>query len=154
MRPVVGFVVFMAVVMAAASIGSLFLPGEWYQALAKPAWTPPNWLFAPVWSVLYIMIAFAGWLVWDTEGSTPAVANWIVQLGLNAAWSWVMFGLHNISAALGVIAVLWLAIVLFIITARRTSKVAAALFVPYLAWVSYATALNFEIWRLNASPLQ
>jgi tryptophan-rich sensory protein len=149
MRPVVGFVIFMAAVMAAATIGSSFLPGEWYQALAKPAWTPPNWLFAPVWTVLYVMIGFAGWLVWRAEGASPAVAIWIVQLGLNAAWSWVMFGLHYIGAALGVIAVLWLAILLFIVTARRTSGTAAALFVPYLAWVSFAAALNFEIWRLN-----
>ena len=149
MRAVVGFVIFMAAVMAAATIGSSFLPGEWYQALAKPAWTPPNWLFAPVWTVLYVMIGFAGWLVWRAEGASPAVAIWIVQLGLNAAWSWVMFGLHNIGAALGVIAVLWLAILLFIVTARRTSGTAAALFVPYLAWVSFAAALNFEIWRLN-----
>jgi tryptophan-rich sensory protein len=139
----------MAAVMAAATIGSSFLPGEWYQALAKPSWTPPNWLFAPVWTVLYVMIGFAGWLVWRAEGASPAVAIWIVQLGLNAAWSWVMFGLHYIGAALGVIAVLWLAILLFIVTARRTSGTAAALFVPYLAWVSFAAALNFEIWRLN-----
>ena len=149
MRAVVGFVIFMAAVMAAATIGSSFLPGEWYQALAKPSWTPPNWLFAPVWTVLYVMIGFAGWLVWRAEGASPAVAIWIVQLGLNAAWSWVMFGLHHIGAALGVIAVLWLAILLFIVTARRISGTAAALFVPYLAWVSFAAALNFEIWRLN-----
>ena len=149
MRPVVGFVVFMAAAMAAASIGSLFLPGDWYQALAKPSWTPPNWVFPPVWAVLYFMIAFAGWLVWNAEGASPPVAIWIVQLVLNAAWSWVMFGLHQIGAAFAVIAVLWIAIALFILTARRVSGAAAALFLPYLAWVSYAAALNYEIWRLN-----
>ena len=133
----------------AAVWGSQFKPGPWYAALAKPEWTPPNWLFAPVWTVLYVMIAVAGWLVWRAEGLRATLAVWGVQLALNAAWTWTMFDQHRIGAALVNILLLWLAICAFIFLSWNVSRWAAYLFVPYWIWVSYASALNFAIWRLS-----
>ncbi len=133
----------------AAVWGSQFKPGPWYAALAKPEWTPPNWLFAPVWTVLYVMIAVAGWLVWRAEGLRATLAVWGVQLALNAAWTWTMFDQHRIGAALVNILLLWLAICAFILLSWNVSRWAAYLFVPYWIWVSYASALNFAIWRLS-----
>lgn len=144
-----GLVVFVAITAAAASFGAMYKPGPWYAALAKPAWTPPGWLFAPAWTTLYVMIAIAGWLVWRARGASTALVFWGAQMLLNAAWSWLMFGQHEIGWALADLAALWLAILGFIVAARPISRSAAALFAPYLAWVSFAGALNFAIWRLN-----
>lgn len=141
---------FVVATALAALLGAQFRPDGWYVALAKPAWTPPGWLFAPVWTALYCAIAVAGWLVWRAEGFGRAVVIWIVALGLNAAWSWLFFGRHSIGGALVDIALLWTAIVGFIMAAWPQSRLAAGLFAPYLAWVSFAAALNFAIWRLNA----
>lgn len=143
------FVVFFALTIAAAAFGALFMPGEWYAALRKPSWTPPNWLFGPVWTVLYLMIATAGWLVWRAGDRSKAIAIWAVNLALNAGWSLLFFGRHAIGLALIDILLIWLTIVAFIILAWARSRPASLLFVPYLAWVSLATALNFAIWRLN-----
>lgn len=140
---------FAAMVAVASSFGAMFMPDAWYGALDKPAWTPPGWVFGPVWTVLYVMIALAGWRAWQAEGASPAIGAWCVQLVLNAAWSFLMFGRKDISFALADIVLLWLAIVVFIILIRKSSQVAAGLFVPYLAWVTFAALLNFEIWRLN-----
>jgi benzodiazapine receptor len=140
---------FVAIVAAVAFAAGQFMPGAWYAGLAKPSWTPPNWLFGPVWSVLYLMIAVAGWLTWESEAAPSARWLWGVQLVLNGIWSPIMFGWHNITAALGVIVVLWIVIAAFIGATRRPVRAAAFLFVPYLVWVSYATALNFALWRLN-----
>jgi len=147
--------VFLLLTGAAASFGALYKPGDWYVALAKPTWTPPGWLFAPVWTALYVMIAVAGWLVWRNEafGATgtrrAALTCWGVQLMLNAAWSWLMFGQHRIGMALADLIGMWLAIVGFAIFAWRVSEPAALLFLPYLAWVSFAGVLNAAILRLN-----
>lgn len=140
---------FLAAVLAVSVTGAMFRPGPWYLTLQKPAWTPPGWLFAPVWTTLYVMIAVAGWLVWRRAGFSAALWFWVVQLGLNASWSWIMFGRHEIGAALAVIGLLWLTIAGFIVSAWPASRTASLLFVPYLAWVSFASALNFAIWRLN-----
>ena len=141
--------IFIAMTAGAAVWGSQFKPGPWYAALAKPEWTPPNWLFAPVWTVLYVMIAVAGWLVWRAEGLRATLAVWGVQLALNAAWTWTMFDQHRIGAALVNILLLWLAICAFIFLSWNVSRWPAYLFVPYWIWVSYASALNFAIWRLS-----
>lgn len=141
--------VFLALVAAVAAVAGQFMPGAWYLGLAKPSWTPPGWLFGPVWAVLYLAIAIAGWLVWRVVGAGLALSLWGAQLALNGLWSPVMFGAHRIDLALAVIVVLWLAIAAFAATAWRVSRGAALLFLPYLAWVSFATALNFAIWRLN-----
>ena len=149
MRAVLMLAAFVVIVAAAASFGAMYMPGAWYAGLAKPAWTPPNWLFAPVWTVLYLFIAVAGWLAWRAAGWGSLLGIWLLQLVLNASWSWWMFGQHKIFAALLVITGMWLLIVAFIGGAWRVSRPAALLFLPYLAWVSYAGALNFAVWRLN-----
>ena len=95
----ISLLVFVVLVVAAASSGVLFKPGEWYKGLLKPSWTPPNWLFGPVWSVLYVMIAVAGWLVWRAEGTGVALSFWFLQLALNAVWSGIFFGLRRMDLA-------------------------------------------------------
>ncbi len=125
------------------------MPGDWYAALNKPSWTPPNWVFPVAWTILYAMIAVAGWQVWKAGKWTPALAIWGVGLALNALWSYLMFGRHDIALALVDISALWLAIVAFVVAARPLDKKAGYLFIPYLAWVSFAAALNFAVWHLN-----
>ncbi len=161
MRRYISLVVFIAVVAAMAVTAGLFMPGPWYAGLAKPSWTPPSWLFAPVWSVLYLMIAVAGWLVWDKQrgdGTAIGAASsdltlglwlWVAQLIFNGLWSPTMFGAHQIGLALIVICALWLSIAGFIVATWQRRRTAAVLFLPYLVWVSFATALNFAVWRLN-----
>ncbi len=143
-------IVFLLLTFAVASFGALFLPGPWYAALEKPAWTPPGWIFGPVWTVLYVMIAMAAWLVWQRRARVDtALALWGAQLLLNGAWSWLFFGLERPGLALFDIVTLLVAIAATAIAFARISHVAALLFVPYFAWVAFATALNFAIWQLN-----
>jgi len=143
------FLPFLAAVAAVGAFGAWFEPGEWYAALEKPAWTAPAWVFGPVWTVLYVLIAVAGWLVWRAVGMGAALAAWIVQLVFNGAWSFGMFGAHQIGLAMIISLMLWLAIVAFMVLALPASRTAVLLFLPYLAWVSYATLLNIRIWQLN-----
>lgn len=152
MKSFLTLLVFLALVAAAALTGMNYLPGGWYEALAKPAWTPPNWVFPPTWAVLYVMIAVAGWQVFEWEGLVPSLIVWAVSLQLNAAWSVFMFKEHQIGYAALDISALWLSIVAFIALTWNSSRLASLLFVPYLAWVSYAAALNFAIWQLNPNP--
>lgn len=143
---------FLLLTFAAAAIGSQFMPGEWYARLAKPSWTPPSWLFGPVWTLLYVLMAVAAWLVWKDRGfagARVALVLYGVQLALNAAWSWLFFGLQRPGLAFAEILVLWIAILATLIAFWRHRALAGALLVPYLAWVSFATALNLAIWRLN-----
>jgi tryptophan-rich sensory protein len=150
MRSVASLIVFLVVAFAAAAFGALFPPGDWYAGLAKPEWTPPNWLFGPVWTALYVMIGISGWLLWRArDESRTALVLWCAQLVLNALWSWIFFGLHSPGAALVEIVVLWLVIAATVAAALRTSRPAAWLLVPYLAWVGFASVLNAAIWRLN-----
>lgn len=145
--------VFILVTYAAAAIGGMFTPGEWYAQLAKPSWTPPAWIFAPVWTLLYTMMAVAGWLAWlraGLAGGRIAFTFFGIQLALNAAWSWIFFGLHRPGLAALEIIVLWLAIAATIGAFWRIRPASGALLLPYLAWVSFAAALNMAIWRLNA----
>lgn len=144
-----GLLVFGLLVAGAAYIGSTYLPGPFYAALEKPAWTPPDDVFAPVWTILYVMIALAGWIVWRAQGFGPLFWLWLLQLGLNTAWSYFMFGEKQITSALIDIGVLWTVVIAFIVLAWPVRRSAALLFVPYLLWLSFAAALNFEIWRLN-----
>ena len=130
-------------------IGITTAPGEWYAALSKPSFNPPNWIFGPVWTTLYVLIAIAGWRVWHIAGASAARAFWWAQLGLNFLWSPVFFAAHMIGAALVVIVLLAAAIVGFIVASRRVDGLSALLFLPYLAWVAFATALNAALWLLN-----
>jgi tryptophan-rich sensory protein len=120
--------------------------------LSKPAWNPPAWLFGPVWTVLYLMMAIAAWLVWRKmgfSGAAGAMGIFAVQLALNAAWSPLFFGLRNPAAGLVDIAALWIAVGVTLIAFWRVLPLAAVLLLPYWLWVSFATALNFAIWRRN-----
>jgi tryptophan-rich sensory protein len=144
-----GLLVFLALVALAAWSGATFLPGPFYAALQKPEWTPPDWVFPPVWGLIYLMIALAGWIVWRAQGLGPALWIWLAQLMLNATWSWIMFGRKQVDVALIDICGLWLAILAFIVVAWPVRRSASLLFVPYFLWVTFAAALNFEIWRLN-----
>ncbi len=145
------FLPFLAVVALAALSGAFFRPGDWYRRLAKPSWTPPDWLFGPAWSILYLMIAWAGWLVWKADGFGPALGMWAANLVFNFAWSWLMFGRRQIAAALADALAMLATIIGFIGFAWPVSQTAALLFVPYLFWVSFASALNLDILRRNAA---
>ena len=145
---------FMVAAFAAAIPGRLFRPGQWYNGLDKPAWRPPDWLFAPVWCVLYATIGVSGWLVWREAGLTGAavpLAVYVVQLALNAAWSPIFFGLRRPDVAFVEIILLWLSIAATIVMFFPVHAGAAVLLLPYLAWVSFASALNHSIWRRNPS---
>ncbi len=125
----------------------------WYAGLAKPGFTPPNWLFAPVWTTLYILMAYALWRILalpkNQPGRSAAVTAFFVQLALNSLWSFAFFGAHSPLAGLIVIAALIVAILVTMRAFWRLDRIAALLFVPYLVWVAYATALNGAIWQLN-----
>ena len=138
----------------AAVVGSYFttpaIPG-WYASLNKPSFSPPNWLFGPVWTVLYLMMGLSLYLIWSKSGVTFKKPQFFfyVQLVLNALWSIVFFGLASPGGALFIIIFLWLLILYCILEFRKISSIAAWLLVPYILWVSFATLLNFSIWYLN-----
>jgi benzodiazapine receptor len=143
---------FIAITFCAPTIGAYATPGAWYAALSKPAWNPPPWIFGPAWTLLYAMMAVAAWQVWKRGGFAAQrhpLALYFVQLGLNAAWTPIFFGAHALGWALIEIAGLWIAILLTLLRFRRVDAAAGLLFAPYLAWVTFATALNFTLWRLN-----
>ena len=152
----IGLVVLLAVCFAAAGIGGAVTTPKitnWYATLAKPSWNPPNWIFGPVWSALYFCMAAAAWLVWRQGGFVSAKVPLIlfgVQLGLNVLWSCLFFGLQSPGLAFVEVVLLWAAIAATMVTFWHRSVIAGILFVPYLAWVSFASILNFTIWRLNA----
>lgn len=149
----VGLLVFCFVAAGIGGAATTTSVGGWYQTLAKPNWNPPDWIFGPVWSVLYFLMALAAWWVWRQSGWPAAIAplGWFaVQLALNVGWSVVFFGLRSPGAALTEILVLWIAIVVTAVSFARRSVVAAWLLVPYLVWTSFAVVLNAAIWRLNA----
>jgi len=149
-RDVLSLIAFFVLVAAAAAFGAQFSPGPWYESINKPSWNPPNSVFAPVWTALYICIAIAGWQVWRSMGSrTVALSLWFVQLVLNALWSLLFFGMHRPDIAAFDIVLLLATIVAFIVLARRNSKLASLLFVPYALWVAFATTLNLAIIQLN-----
>jgi tryptophan-rich sensory protein len=138
---------------AAGLFGSQFRPGPWYADLVKPNWTPPNWIFGPVWSLLYLMMGIAAWRVWRQggfAGQRAPLLLFLAQLVLNAAWSWIFFGLRRPDLALVEILVLWSTILATLMVFYRIRCWAALLLVPYLGWVTFAAALNHAVWRLNS----
>lgn len=155
MEQALGFLGFCAAVTVVASAGAFFRPGEWYRELKKPAWCPPNWLFGPAWTVLYLTIAIAGWLLWINFGFAKApwaFVLYFLQLLLNMLWSPLFFGLKRPDIAMAELALLWITIAMTIVAFWSLNERAAFLLVPYFAWVTYAGALNFALWRLNAKP--
>lgn len=152
-RAIPGAAGWLALTFGAAWVGSRFLPGEWYEGLARPAWNPPNSIFAPVWTVLYLLMAVAAFLVWRRHGAAGTrfpLALFVLQLALNAAWSWLFFGLHRPDLAFVDIVVLWVAILATLISFWKLDRFAGVLLIPYLVWVSFAAVLNWTIWRMNA----
>jgi benzodiazapine receptor len=142
----------LALSFTAAAMGGFFLPGEWYARLQKPTWNPPNWIFAPVWTALYTAMAIAAWLVWKRggfAGQRVALSLFLAQLIFNALWSPLFFGLHHPGLAFANIVLLWLALLGTVAAFWKVRPLAGALLVPYLAWVTFASALNFALWRLN-----
>ncbi len=132
------------------SLASMDAIPTWYAALNKPSWNPPNWVFAPVWTTLYIMMAVAAWRVWLTgDRVKPALTLFFIQLALNLLWTLIFFGLHSPGGALIEVVPFWAAILATMLAFFGRDKWAGLLFVPYLAWVSFAAVLNFAIWRLN-----
>lgn len=125
----------------------------WYPTLIKPDWTPPNWLFAPVWSTLFILMGISTFLVWregfDKRSVKIALGVYVIQFALNLMWSWAFFGLQSPLFGFIVIVVLWIAIFVNIILYARVSKIAAAILIPYIVWVTIASALNFSVYILN-----
>ena len=137
-----------------AWVGSRFTPGESYLQLQKPSWTPPGYLFGPVWSILYLSMGVAAWLVWRRagfSGARLALTLFVVQLVFNGMWSWIFFGMQRPGLAFAEILVLWSMILVTMLAFWRVSSTAGMLFLPYLAWVSFATILNYSIWQLNKS---
>ena len=155
MRSTLGPLGWLVLTFAAAWIGSRYMPGPWYASLAKPSWTPPGALFAPVWTILYVLMAVAAWLVWRQAGfggARAALVLFVVQLALNALWSYLFFGLQRADLAVIDIVALWFAILAVLALFWRVDWRAGALLLPYLAWVGFATFLNIAVWRLNRGP--
>lgn len=143
-------VLFVALVLGGGLVvGFVTAPAAWYATLSKPPLTPPNWIFAPVWSALYIMIAIAGWRVWRKGCNNASTMLWWGQLALNFSWSPIFFLAQRTDIALGIIVLLLITIIGFITITWRQDKIASLLFVPYAAWVAFASFLNGAIWRLN-----
>lgn len=154
-RDALGLGVFLIVCIAVSGIGGAITAtsvSTWYQALEKPSFNPPDWVFAPVWTALYVMMAIAGWRVWRRPriaARWTALTVFGVQLALNLTWSLLFFGLQRIDLALAEIVILLLAIGVNTVVFWRIDRLAGAFFVPYLLWVAYATALNASLWLLN-----
>jgi tryptophan-rich sensory protein len=151
-KSTLGLAGWLVATFAAAWIGSRYMPGAWYASLTKPSWNPPNAIFGPVWTVLYVLMAVAAWLVWRKagfSGAGAALSLFIVQLALNALWSYLFFGQHRPDLAFLDIIALWAVILVVAALFWRVDPVAGGLMVPYLAWVSFASYLNFVLWRLN-----
>ncbi len=151
-RQVVVLGAWLAFCFAAAATGFFVSQGEWYARLNKPSWNPPSWLFGPVWTMLYAMMAAAAWLVWRKGGWTAnrwALGMFCLQWVFNALWTPLFFGAHRVGVAFIDIVLLWGALLITVALFWRVSRPAGALLVPYLAWTSFAAALNFSIWQLN-----
>ena len=154
-RELSSLAVSITICFSAAWLGSRMttpsIPG-WYAALRKPTWSPPNWLFAPVWSFLYLSMAVAVWLVWQKSaiaGTRPALLLFAIQLALNVAWSGFFFALHRPGAAFAEVVLLWISILATACLFWPVSRAASWLMAPYLLWVSFAAALNYCVWKLN-----
>jgi translocator protein len=150
MNRYISLILFLVLVLGGGlALGGLTVPGAWYAGLVKPPFNPPAWLFGPVWTALYILIAIAGWRIWQRDRSGWPMKLWWAQMALNFLWTPVYFGAHQIGLAFVVILLMLTAILAFIVAGWRQDRVAAWLFVPYAAWVAFASVLNGSIWMLN-----
>ena len=150
MNRILIYILFIIIVLGCGLlIGINNIPGEWYQSLVKPSFNPPNWIFAPVWSALYVIIGFVGARTFIHHRQTAAMRFWVAQMIFNFAWSPLFFGFQEIAMALIVIIALLISIVGFIVASRKQDGLSALLFTPYLAWVAFATVLNTSIFLMN-----
>jgi translocator protein len=157
-RQAIGLAAWLLLTFAAAAAGGLASAraGEFYAELMRPEWAPPGWLFGPVWTTLYVLMGVSAWLVWRARGfagARAALLLFIAQLGANALWTWLFFVWRLGAIAFAEILLLWAMIAVTMVLFWRVSRVAAALLVPYLAWVSFAVALDYTVWRLNPALL-
>ncbi len=151
------FIISISIPVILGSVSGLFNVSAidgWYQTINKPSWNPPNWIFGPVWTTLYVLMGIALYLVWKAEASMilkkTAISLFAVQLLLNFFWSFIFFNQQEIGWALVEIIAMWVFILLTIFAFANVSKTAAWLLVPYISWVSFATILNYTIWKLNS----
>ncbi|WP_379654765.1 TspO/MBR family protein [Pseudoxanthomonas sp. UC19_8] len=157
-RQALGLVGWLLLVLVAGAIGAAasVQAATFYATLAQPSWAPPAAVFGPVWSVLYVLMGIAAWLVWRRGGwaaQRRALTVFVAQLALNALWSWLFFGWHLGAAAMLDIVVLWVLIVVTVVMFWRARPLAGLLLLPYLAWVTFASALNYAVWQLNPQAL-
>ncbi len=157
-KQILGLAGWLVITFVAAAIGGAASvnAGSFYAQLVLPAWAPPAWVFGPVWTVLYVMIGIGAWLVWRVDGyrsARRALTLFLAQLALNSLWSWLFFGWHRGALAFADILLLWVLIVATLIAFFRVRALAGWLLVPYLLWVSFASALNFAVWQLNPGSL-
>jgi tryptophan-rich sensory protein len=151
-RQTLALIGWLALCFAASGTAVFVSIGGWYSSLNKPSWNPPPWIFGPVWSLLYIMMAVAAWLVWREGGwkrHGRTLGLFFLQWLLNAVWTPIFFGMHRSGLAFAEIIMLWIVLAATLRLFWRVSKLAGVLLVPYVVWVSFAAALNFAIWRLN-----
>jgi len=147
-----GLLFWFALTFGVAYVSSQFEPGPWYATISKPPWTPPGWVFGPVWSLLYLSMSISAWLVWRSR-ARKAVALplgiYVLQLIANGLWSWFFFGRQLIGVALVDLLALVLVVSINLVLFFRIDRKAGTLLIPYLLWISFAAALNYQIWRLN-----
>jgi translocator protein len=151
-RDILGLTAFVVLCFGVSTLGGRATASaftEWYPSLRKPSWTPPGWVFGPVWALLYPLVAVAGWLAWREGRARLGPLVYLLQLALNAAWPWLFFGQRRIDLALACVVALWLAILATVAAFWRVSRMASVMLLPYLAWVGFAAVLNHAIWRLN-----
>ncbi|MDG1155664.1 MAG: tryptophan-rich sensory protein [Paracoccaceae bacterium] len=143
------FLVFLFACMAAGLTGSLFPPGEWYSELNKPVWTPPNWVFPVAWPILYLLMSYSGATLANLESAGSALALWALQISLNTLWTPVFFGLKNLKLGLIIIILLLVSVAICTYVFWLYAWISGLLFLPYLAWVVFAAALNAAVFKLN-----
>ena len=157
-KQILGLLGWLVLAFAASAAGAVAAlnAGSFYAQIVRPGWAPPASVFGPVWTVLYAMMGVAAWLVWREGGlraRRQALPLFVLQLAVNALWSWLFFAWHQGALALVDIVLLWILIIATIVVFWRTRRLAGALLIPYLVWVSFATALNYSIWQLNPGAL-
>ncbi|WP_282357566.1 TspO/MBR family protein [Pseudomonas sp. PS01303] len=141
--------IFLLACAAAATTGVIFKPGEWYASLNKPRFTPPNWAFPLAWTVIYLLLAWAGYRLTLIPGSQVVLALWAAQIALNTLWTPVFFGAHQVFAAMVILVLLWLVVAVMVVMALRLDVITGLILFPYLVWLCVAAALNFSILRNN-----
>ncbi|MEO7323209.1 MAG: TspO/MBR family protein [Dokdonella sp.] len=157
-RQILGLAFWLVIAAIAAALGAVASidASSFYVQLHQPAWAPPAWVFGPVWSVLYLLMGIAAWLVWRAaalRATRGALVMFLLQLGLNALWSWLFFAWHRGAMAFADIVLLWVLIIMTLVSFWRIKPLAGALLIPYLLWVSFASVLNYAVWQLNLQQL-